>query len=207
MHCQKELLEDLLNHDFISDSVLLKWFNDSYSVSKHLLTLYSIARGLQANIIIEIGFGRSSFVLAKAAKENNGIFITCDTTDFSQLLSKEEKEVTQFIHNTSDKLWEYPLIQEQGIDFAFLDYFSSETLTPKFCKDEIYKCFNLLKENGIIAIHDTYTAKYTITKAIKLLDIKHFTLGYNYGLTLIQQIQPTKYGKCKSHWIKKLDTG
>jgi len=206
MHCQKELLEDLLNHTFISDTILLKWFNDSYSTSKHLLTLYSIARGLQAKIIVEIGFGRSSFILARAAKENNGVFITCDTTDFSQLLSKQEKEVTQFIHNISDKLWEYPLIQEQGIDFAFLDYFSSNTLTPKFCQGEIYKCLNLLKENGIIAVHDTYTA-YTITKAIKFLDIKYFTLKYNYGLTLLQQIHPSKYGKCKSNWLKKPDNG
>jgi len=53
MHCQKELLEDLLNHTFISDTILLKWFNDSYSTSKHLLTLYSIARGLQIRLLLK----------------------------------------------------------------------------------------------------------------------------------------------------------
>ena len=122
MHCQRELEADLSSRqDFLSDDILLRWFNDSYSTSRHLLILYSIARGLKAATILEIGFGRSSFVLARAAHENNGRFISCNERDFSYLLSEQEKAVTSFVHDKSDRLW--PTLR-QGVDFAFLDYFS-----------------------------------------------------------------------------------
>ena len=58
MHCHQELLDDLKTYEgFLPDALLMKWFNDKYSTSKHLLTLYSIVRGLNAKRVIEVGFG------------------------------------------------------------------------------------------------------------------------------------------------------
>ena len=62
MHCQSEIERDCSYQGLLPDETLMSWFRDSYSTSKHLLTLYSVATGLQARNILEIGFGRSSFV-------------------------------------------------------------------------------------------------------------------------------------------------
>ena len=70
MHCHKEYEKDRKNGGFISDKMIMEWFNRRYSISKHLWVLYSIARGLLAKSILEIGTGRSTCVLARAAYEN-----------------------------------------------------------------------------------------------------------------------------------------
>ncbi len=211
MHCQAELEADLGYSSFIPTDTVTKWFDNRYSSSKHLLTLYSIARGLNAQTIVEIGFGRSSFVLAKAAAENGGKFISCDVRDFSYLFTPAEKEVTTFIHGRSDQTWKY--LNEQGIDFAFLDYFSSEKLKGGFVKDEISQCLRLLKQNGIIALHDTIVDKYSLKKTLDGLkakigfihrsDIEIASLPFNYGLGLIRKLTPSPFGTIQDVYLKK----
>ena len=87
MHCQRELERDLGYVGTLPDEVLMRWHAERYSTSKHLLTLYSLAHGLGARRIVEVGFGRSTFVLARAAHENGGTLESCDLQDFSALLS------------------------------------------------------------------------------------------------------------------------
>ena len=134
MHCQSEIEADLNYEGFLPDEIMLKWYRDRYSTSQHLLTLYSIVKGLKARSILEIGFGRSSFVLAKAAAENKGHFFSCDRRDFSYLLNEDERSITTFIHGKSNLVW--PSVKAEGIDFAFLDYFSSEALSGSCVKRE-----------------------------------------------------------------------
>mgnify|MGYP003653616678 CR=1 FL=1 len=210
MHCQSELEDDLGYEGFISDKILHKWFNDNYSSSKHLLTLYSIARGLNAKTILEIGFGRSSFVLARAAVENNGKFITCDQRDFSYLLNKPESEVTDFIHGKSDMVWDN---HQEGIDFAFLDYFSSPSITSSFVSKEINFCIARLKQNGIIAIHDSIVEKYNIKSALNGIktnwslfhnrEVEIMSLPFNYGLAIIRKVGSSSYGKLEDSFKTK----
>lgn len=211
MHCQSEIEADTGYQGFLPDETLFRWFHDRYSSSKHLLTQYSIARGMDAKTIVEIGFGRSSFALAKAAHLNSGRFISCDMRDFSYLLSEEEKSVTEFIHGKSDVVWES--LKATGIDFAFLDYFSTETWKSDFVLQEIKTCFSLLKENGVICIHDTMVDKYALKEVFNSLKTKRFgfhdhdlevlSLPYNYGLGIIRRLKPSKYGKIEDHFIKK----
>lgn len=208
MHCQNELEYDHTYLDTIPDDIMLKWFRDSYSSSKHLLTLYSVAIGLNAKNILEIGFGRSSFVLAKAAAENGAQLICCDTRDFSYLLNEKEKSVMRFVHGKSDDVWE--LYENTGIDFAFLDYFSDENISGDFIKREIKTCLTYLKQNGVIAIHDTIVEKYQLCKVLSKLrssfwkqEYELLSLPYNYGLGLIRKIAPSKYGILDDNLKKK----
>jgi predicted O-methyltransferase YrrM len=213
MHCQAEIQADTGYQGFLPDETLFRWFHDRYSSSKHLLTLYSIARGMDAKTIVEIGFGRSSFALAKAAHLNSGRFISCDMRDFSYLLSEEEKSVTEFIHGKSDLVWDR--VKSIGIDFAFLDFFSTETWKSDFVQREITNCFSLLKENGIICIHDTMVDKYALKEVFNGLKTKRFgfhdndlevlSLPYNYGLGIIRRLKPSKFGKIEDQFIKKPD--
>lgn len=213
MHFQSEIEADTGYSGFLPDETLFKWFHDYYSSSKHLLTLYSIARGMNAKTIVEIGFGRSSFALAKAAHLNSGRFISCDMRDFSYLLSKEEKSVTDFVHGKSDLVWEK--VEKTGIDFAFLDYFSTEQWKPEFVAQEIAKCFSLMKENGVICIHDTLVEKYTLKHVFNELKKKRFgfhnddlevlSLPFNYGLGIIRRLKPSPFGVLKDEFIKKVE--
>ena len=211
MHCQAELEADLGYSSFIPNDTIFKWFEDRYSSSKHLLTLYSVARGSGAKTIVEVGFGRSSFVLAKAAAENGGKFISCDMRDFSYLFTSAEKEVTTFIHGKSDQTWEH--LNGKGIDFAFLDYFSSENIGSSFIEQEINRCLRLLKKNGIIAVHDTIVDKYKLKNSLNKLktkaslfhntNIEVLSLPFNYGLGFIRKLNSSPYGTVPDIYLKK----
>ncbi len=211
MHCQAELEADLGYPSFIPTDTIFKWFEDRYSSSKHLLTLYSVARGLHAKTMVEIGFGRSSFILARAAAENNGTLLSCDVRDFSYLFTPQEKEVTKFIHGKSDEVWKS--VSRQGIDFAFLDYFSSPALDKGFVNHEINTCLSVLKENGVIAVHDTIVDKYklknTFSKFKTKAGVMHnnkievLSLPFNYGLGLIRKLDPSPYGAIGDIYLKK----
>jgi len=208
MHCQYELDNDLTYKNFIPHETILKWFNDRYSTSKHLLNLYSIARGLNAKSILEIGFGRSSFILAKVAHENGGHLTTCDLRDFSYLLNERERSVTTFINEKSDKVW--PRLEKDGLDFAFLDYFSSKSISHYFIMKEIRRCLKILKTNGIIAVHDSIVKKYKVNSTLNLIKPKFFlgeievlSLPYNYGLGLIRKTGRSRYGIIVDDYLKK----
>lgn len=142
----------------------------------HLLTLYSIFRGIQAKNILEIG----------------GKLITCDTRDFSYLLNEIEKRITTFIHGKLDHTW--PLIEKSGGDFAFLDYFSSERIFHTLVKKEIEKCISYMKTNGIVAVQDSKVEEYKLKEVLKNIrtkfrvlhnfNIEVMSLPYNYGWDL-----------------------
>ncbi|OGV49405.1 MAG: hypothetical protein A2X49_00580 [Lentisphaerae bacterium GWF2_52_8] len=207
MHCHEELMRDIGYAGFLPDEVLMRWSQDSYSTSKHLLPMYSIARGLCAKTIVEIGFGRSSFVLARAASDCKGRFYSCDVRDFSSLFSQSEKEITTFIFGKSELLWSNPSILKEGIDFAFLDYFSSEGLPAEFVMSELAQCIELMKTNGIICVHDAYDQRYPVKDILAGLRadkrVEALMLPYNYGLLLIRKIQDSPHGKLGGAWLKK----
>jgi hypothetical protein len=211
MHCHTELERDLGYDQYLPDSIMLNWFRDFYSTSKHLLTLFSLANGLQAKNILEIGFGRSSFVLAKAAGAHNGKFTTCDMRDFSYLLNEKEKSVTNYVCGMSDEVWE--TTENESLDFAFLDYFSGESITEKFVEDEMAKCLEKMKGNSIIAIHDVFDNRYVVGKVLEKMakswkykkKINFSTFTYNYGLGIIHVRPHGKVNILKDTQLKKVE--
>jgi len=195
MHCHEEFLRDHGNKGFISDEIIMKWFNDEYSTSKHLLTLYSIIKGLQAKNILEIGFGRSTPVLARAIAENGGKLVSCDWDDFSYLLSKKEKKVVEFVFGESNLIWS----RDEGYDFAFLDYFLKPGKKIPYLIEEVSNCIKKIKKNGIIVIHDVFAENARIGKALEQLvgdreDLEYTVLPYNYGLGILRCKADSKYG-------------
>lgn len=206
MHCHDELEQDLKYPDFIPDQLLMRWLNDGYSTSAHLLTLYSIARGLKAKNILEIGFGRSSFVLARAAAENGGRFLACDERDFSYLLNAKEKQTTEFVLGQSDKVW--PILEKgSGVDLAFLDYFSSEAVHAGFIIRELKHLDRFMKTNGMIIVHDSIVDIYNVGKAIKRFAFwnryEFVSLPYCYGLGVLRKLGRSQYGVIHDQFKKK----
>ena len=209
MHCYKEYIEDRGDSNFITNDVMIKWFNDQYSTSKHLLTLYTIARGLQAKKILEVGFGRSSTVLARAAMENGGKLLSCDWDDFSYMLTKKEKKLVDFYFGEVEGIWQ----RDKGYDMAFLDYFSKPGKKIPYLISEVENCIKKIKKNGIIVIHDVFMDKFRIGKAMEQMvenrdDLEYVVIPFNYGLGVIRCKADSKYGTVvePNNLLKKKNT-
>jgi len=218
MHCHDELERDLNMgrnfNAFLSNQMMVAWFEEGYSTSKHLLTLYSIVRGLNAQNVLEIGFGRSSFVLMKAIKETGGHLICCDkkgvgnNEGFQYLLSEAEREVVTYLHGKSNLAWDYLDKREHGLDFAFLDYFGDKNISESFVCKELQNCLSYLKQNGIIVVHDVYN-EYKVTGVVDTIDwadVEYVSLPYCYGLGIFRKVQTSQYGKVEDQFPKKEDT-
>lgn len=206
MHCHAELLRDLEGHTFLSDRTMVRWANEGYSTSRHLLTLYSIARGLSTTRIVEVGVGRSTFVLARAAHENGGTLETCDTSDFRTLLSDDERAVSRYHVGTSESFW--PTV-EAGVGFAFLDYFSSRRLRVSYIVDQIDLCLSRMLTDGVVAVHDALVPEYRLGRALRALarrpDVELLTLPYCYGLGLIRFTGASAAGRIEDRFVKKAE--
>ena len=65
----------------------------SGSINKHLLIIYSLAVGLNAQRIMELGIGRTTRSLRAASKITGGEVYSCDRdiNRFSRLLSESDK--------------------------------------------------------------------------------------------------------------------
>ncbi len=206
MHCHAELQRDLGYAGGLPDDVLMRWFADRYSTSKHLLTLDSLARGLVARRIAEVGFGRSSFVLARAAIENSGQFATCDICDFSYLLNDEERAVTTFFHGSADQFW--PQLMP-GLQLVFLDCFSDESRSAESIATDLDSILHDVVQGGVIAVHDACDPRYATGRALRHLanargaEVEVSVLPYNYGLGLVRRVAPSPYGEVTDSWQKK----
>lgn len=207
MHCQVELEQDIQGHSLLDSMLIQKWFDDRYSASKHLLALYSMVTGLNAKTILEVGFGRSTFALAAAAYKNQGKMYSLDTRDFSYLLSDAEREVVDFIQGFSSKAWEHPHLNQEGLDFAFLDYFSNDNMTQDECYSEISSCYSLLKQNAILCIHDVIEKEYVVGSVMENFanenNAQVLYLPYNSGLGIIRRCESSPFGVIEDFWEKK----
>ena len=172
----------------------MKWFREGHSVSKHMLTIYSIVRGLNAKRALEIGFGRSSIVLARAMHENDGEFICCDMGDCDDLFTESEKRNTRFICGNSDTVWKDANLCKDGFDFAFLDYFSGESISLYFVIKEVRNCLRRLRPGGILCIHDVANPQYPVHRIGPYLrrdsSVEWLTIPYGEGLAVIRKKKP-----------------
>ena len=210
MHFEEELMEELNDHhekwktDLDYDGL---WDGGGYSTSQHLMLMTSIVCGLRAKRIGEVGFGRSSFVLADAAKRMSATFVTCDRFDYRYMLDAAGIDWVTYLEGDSDKFWAHPETAK-GYDFLFLDYMSSRKKSVESCYKDLKKAVKAVKQNGIIAVHDALPGKYNVAEALVHLQVKYndgvevLTLPYNYGLALIRRCTKSPHGEIKDTWPK-----
>lgn len=210
MHCQELLLKEL---DSLKNKVpkgynMFEYWKRGYSTSPHLGVMYKICTGLNARHIGEIGVGRSSFVFAEHCRKHGGVFITCDRYDYRWMFDRAGL-VPIYVLGDADKFYKHP--EAGGLDFLFLDYFSTRKMDAMACYREIKKGLKLMRQNAILAIHDTIENRYNAKNAVERLKIRHknkyevLTLPYGFGLTLIRTLCKSKYGKTHGESYKKKD--
>jgi len=194
IHCQDQF-EDAIKIESI-DGIMEAW-DDGYSTSYHLPVLRAIVKGLRAKKIGEIGFGRSSVILSRTAKEIGATYTICDRYDYRKYLPGEN-----YLLGDADKFYK----TQKGLDFLFLDYMSSRKVSLEQCYKGMKKAIKIMKTNGIIAIHDVIQSKYNAKEALKMIQKKQnvdvITLPYCWGLGLIR-VRKSKHGKIVVKDVKR----
>jgi predicted O-methyltransferase YrrM len=183
---------DTRGEETLSDALLFKWSREKHSVAGHLLFLYALAKGLDAKRILEVGFGRSTKVMARVAVENDGRLTCCDKNDLSYLLSDTEREHVEFVNGRSDVVWRS--FRESGykIDMAFLDYFSSKDLPMIFVLKEVLQCLSALRKDGFLCVHDVCDPRYPVKMLPSVIGciarVERLVLPYNQGLLVVRKV-------------------
>lgn len=215
MHRHDDLLEDLKYTGSLPDEVFLRWCRDTYSTSKHLMTLYNLVVANKFQNVLEIGFGRSSFVLAKACLEVGGKLTSVDQRDFSYLLNKKELSVVEFVNEIVSPSND---VLKPEYDFIFLDFLSTQSIPEKDCRKYLNFFARKLSEGGMMLIHDTKDSRYHVGKVLSkwlskvrdpglLIGSKRaydaIWVRYNYGLTVVQRRHSRYFYISEDPYLKK----
>lgn len=169
-----------------SEQSIFSDFNQDKSFSKHLLTIYSIAVGLNAKKIVDLGIGTTTRALRMAAARTGGVVYSCDVdvARFSELMAQQDAHWKFFI-GASEKF----LDQLEGpLDFvmhdAAHDYYQ--------VKMDIERILPKMKRFGIICVHDTQQIDLSQEMLAALKDglrgqpISITNLPYSSGLAIIR---------------------
>ncbi len=171
-----------------STQELFDTFSGGGSFAKHLLTLYSLAVGVNAKVIADIGIGSTTRALLKAVEETKGRVYSCDfdRRRYSRLFEIYPKT----------KRWRLSLIKSlefiealpDGIDFVCHDgAHDAETV-----KADLEALIPKVKQFGIIVVHDTQHVDFRddLTAVVRDLSerfpLTTVTLPYSCGLTIIR---------------------
>lgn len=145
------------------------------SFSKHLLTIYSMAVGLGAKRMIDIGIGTTTKALRMAAIETGGVLYGCDNNPNYARFLKEQDEHWEFHLCTSDEF----LRQLEGpIGFAVHD----GSHAYRVVKNDLELLLPMMRTFGIIAVHDVHWSQ---NQGAIMTAIKEATEGWPTSMTIL----------------------
>lgn len=124
----------------------------------HVHTIHSIARGINAKIIVDLGVrnGQATRALLYAAKQAGGRVWSVDIEDCSYVCPSEFKDNWFFFQMSTDDFFNqiiYP--KKMEIDLLLIDADHSYEQS-KIDFENYSQC---IRTNGIVIMHDTYPAK------------------------------------------------
>ena len=184
---------DILNINELHDIFLSK-----KSMSKHVLTIYSMVIGLNAKNILDIGYGYSTRAILSALRYTGGKLTTIDF-DYSRWQDKIHHNIPnwKFIIGPSAQVLSmscfgpYDFIMHDGAH----DY--------ENVKNDLEILIPRLKQFGILCVHDTQfdtlgeQMRAAVIDACKDFNVSSTTLPYCCGFTIIRNEQDFGYGKIK----------
>ena len=169
------------------------------SINKHLLTIYSLAIGLDAKRIFDIGIGSTTRTLRSAIKNTKGELFSCDSDKerFTDLLKETDENWHLHLCNSEDFLKKL----EPPFDFALHD----GAHDYKQVKKDLQLILPLMRQYSIVCVHDTQHDKFgqemihAILDAVKNHKVSLISLPFSYGLTIIR-IEDSKYEPNPTPW-------
>jgi predicted O-methyltransferase YrrM len=170
----------------LSRDQLFSRFELPEGTSKHLLILYSLAIGLKAKVIVDIGLGQTTGALRAAAAHTGATLYTCDFDKrrFEHVLSEQDEQWKLYLEHSSVFLQRVPepvdLVMHDGAhDYANVKR-DLEVILPK------------MRRFGIICMHDTQQLDLyqdmlaAIRDATKGFEVSITNLPFNSGLAVIR---------------------
>ncbi len=186
---------DILNINELHDIFLSK-----KSMSKHVLTIYSMVIGINAQNVLDLGYGWSTRAILAALKYTGGRFTTIDF-DYPRWQHKLNHSMPkwQFLIGPSrnvlkDCVGPYDFIMHDGAHDYENVRNDLEILIPR------------MKQFGIICVHDTQfdtlgeQMRAAVTDACKNFNVSSTTLPYCCGFTIIRNEQDFGHGKVNSNF-------
>ena len=170
----------------LSRDELISAFEYQDGTSKHLLTLYSLAIGLNAKVIIDLGLGQSTGALRAAARETGGVVYSCDADKrrFELLLAEQDEHWKLYLEFSTSFLQKVP----EPFDFVMHD--SAHDYVN--VKRDLEMILPKMRKFGIVCVHDTQQVDLregmlaAMRDATKNFSVSMTNLPFNAGLGIIR---------------------
>lgn len=171
-----------------SQDDLFAMFAGNGSFSKHLLTVYSIAIGVNAKCMAEIGIGSSTRALLAACQVTGGRLYSCDSDKkrYSRLLQLFPRSKRWRLSLTDS--WNFISQLPEAMDFVSHD----GSHDAKIVLEDLTLIIPKMKKFGVVTLHDVQHPKFgpALIEAVKdvarKLPISFTILPYNCGLMVIR---------------------
>lgn len=179
---------------------------DTGGFSRHYLTLYSIALGLEAKRVFEFGAGFSTPTLLKALEKTDGHLTTCDVRSLQDtgndvgLVGEHKDRWTYLQGDSREKAREakgpFDLVLHDGSHEWRVVLRDLIAIIPR------------MKKNSILLVHDTehvptYRLKLSVFLALLFVPHEKVTLPYGYGLTIVRILGNAHNGTVAPIWKAK----
>ena len=157
-----------------TETELFREFHQTESFSKHLLTIYSLAIGLNARTILDLGLGLTTKALRLAASRTGGTVFSCDMDlkRYGYLKTYEDEHWKVFLGGSDTFL----KMVEPPIDFVVHDAAHDYHQV----KLDLQLLLPRMRTFGLICLHDT---QQTELGHEMLAAIKDATAGWEISLT------------------------
>ncbi len=177
---------------------------NSGGFSRHYLTLYALAFGLEARQVFEFGAGFSTKTLLAALGKTGGHLTTCDIRALAETgngpeMMQQYKRCWTYLQGDSREQVKnagkecYDLVLHDG---------SHEW---RVVLGDLLSIIPRMKKNSILLVHDTehiptYRLKLAVFLALLFVPHEKVTLPYGYGLTIIRILGNAHNGTVSPVW-------
>lgn len=170
----------------LSRDELFARFDLSESSSKHLLVLYSLAVGLNAKVILDLGLGQTTGALRAGALRTGGVVHTCDFDKrrFQHILPEQDEHWKLYLEPSSSFLEKVSEPVDLVMHDGAHDYYNVkrdlEAIIPK------------MRKFGIVCVHDTQQPDLSqdmlgaIRDATKKFAVSITNLPFSAGMAIIR---------------------
>lgn len=173
----------------------------SGSINKHLLTIYSLAVGLNAKRVLDLGIGSTTRTLRAATKITGGKVFSCDFDEerFSHLLAEVTDNWELHLSNSTEFLLKMTPPFDLAIHDAAHDYGQ--------VRKDLELILPMMRQFSLVCVHDT---QHEIRGKEMVLAIKDATrnhevsvvhLPFQYGLTILR-VEDSQYESTVPSWQK-----
>ncbi len=171
-------------------TIIERHHGDESGFSRHYLTLYALALGLEAKNVFEFGSGFSTPTLLAAKTGNDPDLATKYDGRFTYLEGDSRKEIKK--------------IQSEVFDLVLHDGSHEWRVVYK----DLRAIIGRVKHNGLVLVHDTehiptYRLKLAVFFALLFVRHEKVTLPYGYGLTIIRILGNRGNGAIETTWEKE----